>query len=196
MNRLVLSIALLSGVLSAGCTNNDDREVFVIADWGLRCDSVMMMCSPPPVRTVEGENVGGSTVSCTVNETADARTVTISAGGLAGSERYQVQITGARVPRAGGFAAAGTCQYLVVEGANRFAGPCGSAPPSAEQPCQVQVEFDYADEQMTPTASVRVLCDHMPNEASSEVLRGLGAPTASATPAEFLFYFCDGLTED
>jgi hypothetical protein len=195
MNRLVLSIAILSSMLAAGCAP-EVRLPYADATWGVRCDTVMGMCSPPPVRSVLGENVAGNTVSCTVNESADARTVTVSVGGLAGSERYQVQISGARVPRAGGFAAGGSCSVVVTEGSNRFIAPCGSAPPSTEQPCQVEVEFAYAEDVMTPTASVRILCDHMPNEVSSEVLRGLGAPTASATPAELLFYFCNGLTED
>lgn len=195
MNRFVLCIALLAAALAAGC-GNDARPPYVIADWAVRCDSVMMMCSPPPARSITGENVAGNTVSCVVNETDDARTVTVTAGGLAGSERYQVQVTAARVPRGGGFAAGGTCRVLVTEGSNRYSAACGSAPPSTEQPCQVEIDFDYDDVVMTPTANVRVLCDHMPNEVSAEVLRGLGAPTASATPAELVFYHCTGLTAD
>jgi len=195
MNRLVLSLALLSCVLAAGC-GPEERLPYADARWGVRCDTEMGMCSPPPARSVFGENVAGNTVSCVVNETADARTLTVSAGGLAGSERYQVQISGARVPRGGGAAGGGTCAVVVTEGGNRFSAPCGSLPPSVEQPCQVMVEFGYDNMVLSPTASVRILCDHMPNENSAEQLRGLGAPTASAMPAELLFYFCTGLTPD
>ena len=153
------------------------------------------MCSPPPARSVLGENIGDMTVSCQVIESADTRTLAVSVG-LAGSEHYQVQISGARVPRDGGGAAGGACSVVVTEGGNRFTAPCGSSPPSMEQPCQVMVEFGYDNMVLSPTASVRILCDHMPNEGSAAQLRGLGAPTTSAMPAELLFYFCSGLTPD
>lgn len=197
MNRLVLCISLLATVLAAGC-GNDARPTYVVADWALRCDSDMGMCSPPPARSFTGENGAGNgnTVSCSVIESADARTVTVTVGGLVGSERYQVEVTAARVPRMGGFAAGGACHVVVTEGGNRFVGACGSAAPSMEQPCQVEVVFDYDDMVMTPTANVRLLCDHLPNESNALILRGLGAPIASPTPAELLFYHCTGLTQD
>ncbi len=195
MNRPVLFLSLVAGLLAAGC-GNEVRAPYADASWAVRCDSEMGMCSPPPARSVFGENVAGNTVSCQVIESADARIVSVSVGGLAGSERYQVQITTARVPRGGGAAAGGSCSVVVTEGSNRFVGRCGSSPPSVEQPCQVMVEFDYNEDVMTPTANVRILCDHLPNETSDTVLRGLGAPTASAQPAELLFYFCNGLTQD
>ena len=180
-----------------GGTDAGPNPTYVIADWQVGCDSVMGACEMPPARSLTGQSTpdAGLTVSCSVVQRDDTRTVTIE-GSERADERYGIEVSGARLPRGGGFATGATCRVVVTEGANRFVGACGAAEPSAEQPCQVQVDFDYDDVVMTPTASVRVRCDHLPNEASSEVLRSLTAPTSSPVPAELVFYFCAGLTRD
>lgn len=201
MNRLtssfVVLLALGTAGATAGCNQNTARPVFAQADWQVRCDSEMGMCAVPLARSVTGENaMSGNTVSCTVSESADARTVNFRAGNAVAGTAFRIEVSGARVPRSGGFAGGSTCSITVVEGANRYTGRCGSSLPTNDQPCQVQVNFGFDETSGYTTADVEVLCDHLPNESTAEQLRSLSSPISATMPADLRFFGCVGQTRD
>lgn len=195
-----LSVLAFAGLAlgAVGCTNTGAAPVYAIADWQVRCDSVMGMCAVPLARSVTGENaMGGNVVSCTMEESADAREVSFRAGNSAGAGMlYRIEVTGARVPRGGGAVGGPNCFATVTEGANRYAGRCGGAAPTADQPCQVRIMFGYDDTAMSPTADVEIYCDHLPNESSADQLRSVSSPLGGVMPADLRFFDCVGQTRD
>jgi hypothetical protein len=196
----VLGALVFAGLAlgAVGCTNTGAAPVYAIADWQVRCDSVMGMCAVPLARSVTGENaMGGNVVSCSVDESPDARVVSFRAGNTAGAGMpYRIEVTGARVPRGGGAVGGSTCFATITEGANRYTGRCGGAAPTTDQPCQVRIMFGYDDTAMSPTADVEIYCDHLPNESSGDQLRSVSSPLGGIMPADLRFFDCVGQTPD
>jgi hypothetical protein len=205
MNRslfaLSLALAPLAGasLLVPGCVTNDNRPPFAIADWRVRCDSVMGMCAEPLARQVTGENgESGNSISCNVTEDETSRTVNAMIGGTGPVDRmpFEVSITNARVPRAGGFVGGGACSVTVIEGVNRYRGACGSAAPTTDQPCQVEIEFSFDTMSQSNLTTFHIFCDHLPNEATSEQLRSFTSHLSAVEPADIELYNCRGQTRD
>jgi hypothetical protein len=196
MTRTLASLAtlLLAGLLGAGCMQ-DRPPVFADAQWQLGCDSMMGMCTPSLPRSVLGENGVDGSVQCNVVETASDRSLSFYVRGTRDGTPFDARLSNARVPRAGGSPGAG-CTFTVGEGANRFAGGCGASAPSADQPCQVSIEFGLDPMLNSPTVDVDVLCDRLPNSATTEVLRSVYFPATPAMPAAFRFYDCIGLSRE
>lgn len=203
MNRSLFAFVLAplvgASLLAPGCVTNDNRPPFTIADWRLRCDSDMGMCAEPLARSVTGENgENGNSVSCNVTEDATTRVVNASVGGVDGRDglSFAVSLTNARVPRDGGFVGGGTCSVAVTDGVNSFRGACGSAPPSVETPCQVEVEFDFDTMSQSNLTTLHIFCDHLPNEVTSEQLRSFTSHLSAVEPADIELYNCRGQTRD
>lgn len=194
MTRTLSFAAFLAlGLVGSGCMT-ERPPVFADALWQVDCDSEMGMCSPSMARMLSGENaMDGNAVQCNVVETADARTVSFYVRNMAAGTPFEARLSNARFPRAGG-APGGGCSFTVGEGANRFTGACGGAAISVEQPCQGRADFGFSAEFGSPTVEVTMLCDHLPNETTSEQLRSLHLPTSPTMPASFLFYDCVGLS--
>ena len=195
MNRSLFTFVLVplvgASLLAPGCVTNDSRPPFTIADWQVRCDTVMGMCSVPLRRSVTGENgEAGNSVSCNVTEDTANRTVNASVGGVGPVDgmTFELSISNARVPRGGGFVGGGTCSITVVDGVNRYRGACGSAPPSTDTPCQVEIEFDFDEMSQSNRTTLHVLCDHLPNEVTSEQLRSFTSHLTAAEPADIELY--------
>lgn len=193
MLRPILPLALLSVVALSGCPNNTVPDVYSIADWHVRC-ATGMSCTPPEPRMVTGFNgMTGNTVTCTVTETATDRLVSFTTGSAAGGTRYSVALSGARVPRSGGFPGTG-CQVTVTEGANTYRGLCGSVAPTTSQPCQVQLSFDVDMPTGSPRVTAEILCDFLPNSADPTSLRSVHRGAGSPDPGHFEFFDCRGLS--
>ena len=196
MLRQILPLALLCVVALSGCPSAAPPNVYAIADWHVRCDSVMFACTPPLARQVTGFNgVDGNSVTCSVMETASNRVVNLRAGSSTGGVRYSIQLTNASIPRAGGFAASG-CSVTVEEGANTYRGGCGSLAPTVAQPCQVNVTFGTDVESGSTILHAEVLCDHLANSTDPSQLRSVFAGAGSLEPGSLDLFDCRGLSRD
>lgn len=195
MLRSVLPLALLSVVALSGCPNNDPPGVYSIADWNLRCDSVMTGCTPGLRRAVTGFNGEMSnTVSCSVTERGSDRIVTFRTGSVTDGIGYAVALQTATVPRTGGYARDG--QVTIVEGANTYVGVAGSSAPTMLQPCQLMITFGTDTATGSTLLEAEMLCDHLANQTDPAMLRGLAAGAGSSAPAMLNFFDCRGLTHD
>lgn len=194
MLRQILPLAVLCVVALSGCPTNAAPSVFAIADWHVRCDSLMLACTPPPARMVTGYNgVDGNSVSCDVRETAANRVVNFRVGSSTGGTRYSLSLVNATFPRTGGFASTG-CTVTVEEGANTYRGACGSSAPSTLQPCQVQVTFGTDMESGSTVLHADVECDHLANSTDPTQMRSVYAGAGSMEPGSFDLFDCRGLS--
>lgn len=195
MLRQILPLALLCVAALSGCPNAATPSPYAIADWHVRCDSLMLACTPPPARMVTGYNgMDGNAVSCDVRETATNRVVNFRVGSSAGGTRYSLSLTNATIARSGGFASTG-CSVTVEEGANTYRAACGSSAPTPAIPCQVQVTFGPDDTMSGSTVlHAEVLCDHLANATDPTQMRSVYAGAGSMEPGSFELFDCRGLS--
>lgn len=187
---IVVSLAL-GALVPAGCGSSGAGNVFVTADWQLRCPSTLVGCVMPPRRGVDGQSgMGGVSASCTVTTRGDLRNLNFSMSQSATDRTSRVsgEIT---VATGGGSAQTGT---ITVNEDNDYRGSAGAAAPTDLQPCQVSgIEFVQEEETGQWITSGNILCRGMFPRADPSIVRDLTAAGADSA-MHFEIYNCRGLS--
>lgn len=187
--------------LAAGCNNTTPPRLYATISWKMRCPdapdfmppaSCAMGCTEGMDRLIDNfAGEGGTSVSCSITETASSRILNLRIGNSAGQS---VTLQNVEIPTAGGSALRGTVR---LHEDNDYTGLAGGAAPSNSQPCQVSnVTFFREEGSGDPTLRGYILCDTMRADADMRICRGLSGPGGSATasdPAEFTVFGCPGL---
>ena len=122
-------------LLLAACGGDDGVGLFADVQWQVRCPRDLSGCSRDgeDVDVFASEGDDGVAISCQVDESGGNRFVRFSVG--EGGRRLAVQ--GIQVGEGGGPVTGTGCRVTVVDDSTTYEGACGSAPPSASQPCQI-----------------------------------------------------------
>lgn len=167
--------------------------LFADAKWAVRCEQMGGCVGASSHDVVANTGEGGAAIMCDVIESATNRIVNFS---VTAPDGAQLSVQGAQVPLTGG-PAGGSCQVRVTEGVNRYSAVCGSAEPSAAQPCRVNNFQFYVDDTQISWIEADIYCVNIPQTANPTVLReitinGEGAGVRT-TPAHVKLANCDGL---
>lgn len=185
MPRLLALCCVLLPCLIA-CSEEDPAPLFVQIDYQVRCNGCQPLSADDPEREIsalDGER--GFKVECATMARDGDRLATFSAAftGEASSDNYGITVTQVNLDAD----EPGTsCRVAVTEGNNRYDATCSGDEPSADAPCQVDVDLDG------DVIKGSVLCLSIPNRSSSMLTRAVVAP-GTLDPAEFEVQGCTGL---
>lgn len=201
---LPLAVALTVALGAGGCADDaaplvdagtDARPPGLSAElgWRLRCDATGGGCLYLDHVVAGNDGDGDLDLTCSVVETAAARTVTLGAsiGSL-----YTLAMQNVEIPR-GSFGPPGTSGELVVlEQSEVYVGACGGAPPSPMQACQVTIGFTTDADGSLIVGEIS--CAGMVPFRGTMPLRELTAPgdAGATSPATFRYHHCRGYTPD
>lgn len=206
--RVTLCLFVAASLFGAACTDshgthadagpNPERPLFADAQWAIRCEATpgctgstdVDVCGFDGGPSCDAESVPVD-MSCSVTEDGPTRTFTFQIRQSGPS----LTIEGAEVAIGGGDVT-GDCVVTVTDAEGTYRGACGSAPPSAAQPCQI-LGVEFHDDMGNPVFTGRIFCQGLAAEASGSGEREItaaGDGTApSSRPGHFRIANCPGL---
>ena len=200
--RRLLALLISISVPTLGLVACDDPNGALFADIQYGTDCVVTRgCMSQPNRDIcgisGGEPCGGvegtATLSCAVSEDGASRRLTFSATQNSG---FGISVRQAIVPTGGGGAGGGGCTVTITEGVNRYVGRCGSAAPTATQPCQI-TDVRFYDDMGNATLEGSIRCEGLENQANPaqaiEVHAKGSSAMAVSSPGSFRIANCSGL---
>lgn len=180
-----------AAVFDAAVLDAPSRPPFVIADWRVRCDSVMGGCTEPPARSLTGEDgVDGQSISCRVTGDDTTKRLELDIGGMDALGTPYALTLDVTFPAFGGFAS-GTA--TVVDWTSTYQGVVGNDPPTEAQPCQGEIELSNDEMSMSSRVTVHLRCDHLPDSGDASERRAFTSHLVATEPADIEIYSCEGV---
>lgn len=187
---------------TVGCGDPNAGALFADIQYGTECD-VTRGCEAQPNRDICGidmgdpcAEVGGqATLNCTVTESADMTTRTLTFGASQNTD-FSIAVRQALFPYGGGFAGGASCIVEVHDGPNTYVGACGSGSPTEAQPCQIS-NVRFYDDVGNPTVQGEIFCQMLSNRTNPMLEIELHAKGSDAmavmSPGTFRLANCSGL---
>lgn len=187
---IVLSLA----ALASSCTVNT-KEVYADVRWWTVCPTPQWggcnAFDKHDFQQFDGDVVGEDSYGASCSARLSDGRLSISFNVRDGDDSLDVR--GIITQRDGGPVLPGACSVAVTEEENAHVGACGSAAPSAEQPCQIQeIVVDRGDTD-GKSVTVRMRCVNLPSDTNPSRTYNVTDTAGVSSPAEIRLANCRGL---
>lgn len=200
--RRIVPLTMVLGFLAPGCGDPDAGKLFADVQYATRCEATLG-CGGAKERDICGANQGGTCIagaesvraSCAVTEGENTRTLQFTA--TQGSD-FSLAVSGATFAYAGGSASGAGCVVTVQDGPNSYRGDCGSANPSATQPCRINNVMFFKNEEGEATIEGNIFCQFLENRANPALqmeVTALGSGPSGISPVDPNTSACSGYPE-
>lgn len=197
-----MTLMVLAGLVSASCKDDAPLEPYADMIYSVRCDEAQALgvgCTGArhDINAQNGED--GVAVSCSVGANGDSRSLNFRVTKTEGSSSSSIRVENATFDINSGLQTSTACRMTFTEGANTYAGDCGSGAPSTDQPCQMNDLMLTTDSMGNPQVEGDILCKFMPLQADPQPTRNRefthddSVSNGADHPFHFRLIFCSGL---